>query len=783
MIFKKYIKRAFLFIITVFIPFSSLSAQIIELSRAQILVSNEIASPVRETCIKVLKEEIQSRTFVELSEITDWSSGNIIIALCLSKTKNFLGKSVPASMEKNPPEKKSEGFRLLFENKKKQQILWIIGADERGVLFGIGEFLRKIKMNKNKILINLPLNFASSPFYPIRGHQLGYRNTANSYDAWSVERYEKYIRELVLFGTNSIENIPLGGKSDESVHMKLTQKEMNVKISSICHAYGVDYWVWIPATIDLKNKELRQKEIEKHNVFYKETPHLDNVFFPGGDPGHNHPRDVMPFLKELYPGLQKYHPGAGIWISLQGFSEEQIDYFYKYLEDEKPDWLRGVVSGPSSPPIAETRFRLPKQYKHRQYPDITHNVRCQFPAPNFDQAFALTIGREGINPQPEYYAKIHKEYAQFTDGFVAYSDGCHDDVNKIIWSQRGWNPEKNVRDILIEYSRLFFGPNLEISATEGILALEKNWLGPLKANGSVETTFTYWKDLKQKHPELSDNWRWQMLQLRANYDTYIRRRLLYEKSLEKEANKILEQVDELGIEAVMEKSLKKINEADTQPVNQEIKNKIEEYCEKLFNLIGLQTSVKLYQASGLERGCILDFVDHPLNNRWWYEDEFIKINKMETEKEKKERLDVIRKWENPGIGSYYDDISNIANSPHVSSSVIDGTDFSWLNNGFSRLRLSSQVYQNNPILEYDNLNPNVRYMIRIAGYGDALLRIDGQRMEPVLYNKEVEKFKEFIVPMNLVGDGKITVTFDQPEESHLNWRKYSRISDVWLIER
>ena len=56
---------------------------------------------------------------------------------------------------------------------------------------------------------------ATSPAYPIRGHQLGYRNTANSWDAWTVDQYEQYIRELALFGSNCIENIPFqDGPSD-----------------------------------------------------------------------------------------------------------------------------------------------------------------------------------------------------------------------------------------------------------------------------------------------------------------------------------------------------------------------------------------------------------------------------------------------------------------------------------------------------------------------------------------------------------------------------------------
>jgi len=46
---------------------------------------------------------------------------------------------------------------------------------------------------------------------------------------------------------------------------------------------------------------------------------------------------------------------------------------YGYIEREEPKWFAGLVAGPSSPPAAPTRQRLPKQYKLRLYPDLTHN--------------------------------------------------------------------------------------------------------------------------------------------------------------------------------------------------------------------------------------------------------------------------------------------------------------------------------------------------------------------------------------------------------------------------
>jgi hypothetical protein len=203
----------------------------------------------------------------------------------------------------------------------------------------------------------------------------------------------------------------------------------------------------------------------------------------------------------------------------------------------------------------------------------------------------------------------------------------------------------------------------------------------------------------------------------------------------------------------------------------------------MFHSIGYQTDVEKYHASNSQRSCILQFVNYPLNNRWWLADEFEKVRKMPTEKEKLDRLEVIRTWENPGNGSYYDNVSNIETGTRVLTSSYDATDVAWWSNGYSRERLSSQLFQLQPELFYENLDFNGRYIIRVAGRGDALLRVDGQRLDPLIYNKEIGGFKEFVIPMNLYGDGTLKVTFDRPEESKIRWSSQSHVSDVWLLKQ
>ena len=771
-----------LIIFAVFGIFQSAAGQVIDFSKAVLVISPEIHSPVKETAVRVLQEEVAQRTSINL-QLASKLENTPVIALATKMDKDINGLPVPFWIGgKNPWASKPEGFRIFLEKKNGKDILWLIGADDRGVIFAIGQFLRTAELAKNKIIFNKTNEIATSPAYPVRGHQLGYRNTANSWDAWTPVQFEKYIRELALFGTNCIENIPFQD-GPLGPNMKIPRDVMNTKMSEICNNYGLDYWVWTPADVDLADEAKFKAEVQKHADFYKNCPRIDGVFFPGGDPGSNHPRFVMPFLKEVAAALKKYHPNAGLWISLQGFNDEQVDYFYEYLGKYDPDWLKGVVSGPSSPDLAATRFRLPKKYLHRHYPDLTHTVRCQYPTENWDQAFALTEGREVCNPQPYYYAKIHNRFAPFTDGFLSYSDGVHDDVNKVVWSQMAWNPEKDVRQVMVEYSRLFFGSNVAEAGADGILALERNWVGQVEENGGIETTFAFWQNLESKHPELKGNWRWQQLVMRSYYDTYTKRRKIYEQNLEKEANTILEISDNIGSEKAMEEALKTVNKADKEPIATELRQKIVDYCEALFQSIGMQTSVPKYNASGAERGAILDFIDYPLNNRWWLADEFDKIRKMPTEKEKLARLEIIRLWENPGQGSYYDNVSDLSKGTRVKTRTEDATDVAWWDNGMSRKRLSTQLFQNFPKLEYPDLDPNGRYTIRISGFGDALLRVDGQRIEPTVYNKGLEEFKEFQINQKYVSDGKIEVTFDQPEESHLNWRQQSKVCDIWLLKK
>ena len=779
---------------TLFLNAVSFAASDIDLKNAVIVIRPGSLPNAEASAATVLVEEIEKRTRIHLETTAKWPEDKPVIAISSTQEVKGWKRNLPARPGKDLPEQRTDGYRLFVDTSQANApLVWIIGADPRGALYGAGALLRHLEWAENALHVP-SLDIATAPMSRIRGHQLGYRATANSWDAWDAAQFDQYIREMTFFGINAIEGIPF--QDDRPLaYQKSDRRTMNRKLSEICDRYGLEYWVWTPADFDLKDQKLRAEMLKKHEELYRDCKELSAIFFPGGDPGDNDPKEVLPFLEDLAKRLKPRHPKAKIWLSMQGFTPAQTDAAMDYIAKTKPEWLGGLCEGPSSPPIADLRKRLPKQYGLRMYPDITHNKLSQYPVPWWDQAYALTLGREAINPRPVQYAYIHNWFAPYCDGFISYSDGVHDDVNKTIWSAMSWDTSTPVREVLADYARVFFGSDIAEEAADGILALEKNWRGPLLENGSVDATLEFWQQLEPKAPQTRRQWRWQMCLVRAYYDAYVRRRLLNETKLEDTANAVLLQASARGSEAVMTDAQNILNRAVTEPVAIDLRGRIVDLYEDLFQSISLQSSVEKYSASGGERGASLDYIDIPLNNRWWLEDEFTRIRALSSEAEKCENLMRIATWAHPGPGCFYDDIGNTANSPHVQRAEIYFTNpaenalpeptFWWSDNGKCRKRLSWQITMDWPdAVVYEGLDPDAQYTIVTTGYGKALLKVNGKRVEPTRDGTQIGEFKEFPVPNEALKDRKLVITWDKaPEELQLNWRQWSRVAEIWLLKQ
>ncbi len=758
--------------------------------------------------IQVLTEEVGKRSGLSIETSRKITDGQQIILSLGDRT------DLPAELTGKLEEMEAieaEGYQLLYLQASNKII--IHANTQRGALYGVGKLLRMMEIRKNKVLIPSSISLSSSPAYEIRGHQLGYRPKTNSYDAWTVAHFDQYIRDLAIFGANSIEIMPPRTDDDfTSRHMKLPAIEMIREQSRICDEYDLDVWMWYPNMgSDYEHPDSLQVEIDERHEVFSTVPRLDHLFVPGGDPGDLEPDILFEWLEKEAVILRKYHPKAKIWISPQVFrpTKEWLGKFFNYI-NEKPDWLGGVVFGPwVKTPIDDIRKIVDAGIPIRRYPDITHSLSSQYPIPKWDLSWAITLGRECINPRPNDQKMIHNALDQYANGSLSYSEGTNDDVNKFVWSDQDWDPETQVIETLRDYARYFISPNHAESIAQGLLALEKNIDGPMITNEHVQNTLMQWQTIEQSATlEMQKNFRYQMGLIRAYHDAYVQKRMIYETWIEQKAKEALAAYPTVGIPKALENSRSVLAEAWEQSIDAELKNRCYELADDLFESIGAQLTIEKHGAMG-GRGNFIDNIDNPLNDVAWIYSQLNKVEKASSESDKIKLLEETLGRTNPGPGGFYDNFGNPSawsrvvfrndlskdpgnlKTPRVSFGVGlqgkewvheitakgfegDAAPMAWMNQ-------VTTLYDQPLEVRYNNLDPDSEYSIRVSYTGRfrSRMRMEADGIEVHDFIKTgIQPTYELPIPQEALEDGEVTFSWTCREAE-----RGSQVSEIWIIKK
>jgi len=697
----------------------------------------------------------------------------------------------------------AEGFRIRTHPGGVE----VTGNDARGLLFGVGHLLRSLSMEQGSVKLPEALNLTTAPKYSLRGHQLGYRPKTNSYDGWNVPMWDQYIRDLAVFGANAIELLPpRSDDATDSPHFPLPPMPMMIEMSRIAGSYGLDVWIWYPALDkDYSDPNTVESALKEWGEVFRQLPRIDAVMVPGGDPGHTQPKVLMALLEKQTQVLRRYHPKAAMWVSPQGFSQEWLEEFYGLLR-QQPAWLAGVVYGPQvRVSLEQLRRGVPPRYAIRNYPDITHSRHCQHVVPEWDAAFQLTLGREPINPRPRDMAAIFRRQQPHTIGFLAYSEGSNDDVNKTVWSALGWSPDAEVVEILRQYGRYFIGARYADTFAQGLLALERNWRGPLAANAGVYATLAQFQTMEREaSPQDRLNWRFQQALYRAYYDAHVRRRLIAETAAEEQALDRLREAPRRGTLTAMAAAEAILDRAAAQAVAPEWRTRIFQLAEALFQSNRMQLSVERYAAIARDRGATLDSLETPLNNRGWLKARFAGLRQLSSEAERLRGLEAIVNWSNPGPGGFYDDLGNPAQQPHLVRGPAYEEDPDHLRRpllGIARqlpdadpwrassITTAETMYDAPLEMHYRHLHPAARYRLRVIYGGER----SAQRVMRLLANEkfEIHAYRpierlteplEFDIPPEATAGGELRLKWTKTPGAAGSGRG-CQVAEVWLIRK
>jgi hypothetical protein len=784
-------------------------AQTVDLSKAQIYCPvNDKKTMLRS--LEVLQEEVQKRTGIKLAVAKKLpAAGKPVIAIALESDISKLPQKFRTALNTLPDAQK-EGFKLLI-NKEDNSAL-IVGKDARGILYGIGRFLRKSEMRKGQLVIATEASISTSPKYPIRGHQLGYRPKTNAYDAFSVAMFDQYIRDIALFGANSIEIVPPRTDDDAvSRHMKLPPQKMIIEQSRIAKEYGMDVWMWYPnMASDYTHADTIKKELKEREEIFSKLPRLDHVFVPGGDPGDLEPDVLFAFMAKEAAVLQKYHPKAKMWVSPQVFRPTQkwFDAFFGHVNKEYP-WFGGVVFGPwIKIPVQEIRRLVKPSIPIRNYPDITHNYSSQYPVPQWDLPFAMTLGRESITPRPYDEKLIHNALDEYADGSISYSEGTNDDVNKFVWSDQDWDPEMPVIETLRDYSRLFIGPDFTEGVAQGLIGLERNIKGPLLVNDGIERTLQQWQKMEKDAPlKVLQTARFQMGLIRAYFDAYIHRRMIYENELEKQAKEKLTDIESGFSLTAIKEAREILEQAWKKPILPAYKKKCYDLADSLYKSIGAQLTMDKHGAmSG--RGNFVDLIDMPLNDAPWLLDQLEKIEAISSDQERLTKIHEMLHRTDPGPGGFYDHFGSPESWYRVvqkktweedpgslqSARIGFGVGLvgeEWVDEikatGFKGqvtprvwMKQAKTLYNEPLEIVYNDLDPKAVYKMRVSYTGRfrswmKLTTDDGHVVHELIKTGD-KPIYEFDLPHSVTADGKVKFIWNCGEGE-----RGSQVTEIWLI--
>jgi hypothetical protein len=702
------------------------------------------------------------------------------------------------------PTEHAEGFSIITFSGR---LTVVAGNDDRGELFGAGWLLRHIRFNETGAEVPPHLLVFEAPEKPVRGHQIGYRLKNNTYDAWTLAQFEQGIRDLAIFGTNTVQLIaPVSDDQPTSPLFPAPALDTLLGISKILAKYGLDCDLYYPEIRkNYTDPAAVEAELKDFEALVRAMPRLDALYVPGGDPGHTPPEVLFPLLAREAEVLHRYHPGAKIWVSAQGFDRDRYEEFYKLL-DARPQWLTGVFFGPQSRDSFFTqRKRIPTRYAMQFYPDIAHTMHAQFPVPQWDPIFALTEGREPVCPRPAAFDSIYHHFESLHSGFVTYSEGVNDDVNKIVWSQLGWSSKTPVDTILSEYASFFLhrGGIQRQLAVNAIKGLEDNWLGPLEMNPQIPRTVQTLETLQRESTPIQTegNGAWEMLLYRGIYDDYLQRKLRRERKSEAEALAALDANTgpSAGRVAVARKML---DGSAPDAMEQSEHDRLFTLAGLLFHNIGIQLSVKLYGASNWERGANLDRVDTPLIESAWLNHAMDEALKLPGETARTAALHRIAHWSEPSPRAIYDDLGDPAAEPHLVrgavwqsdpemyETAVDGIADRTLADGWrlSWLDYAETLYETRLELKYNGLDPRRSYLLRVTYAGEdyalplRLVANGSVEIHPARLRKSNPETVEFSIPERAVADGKLSLSWIGPDGSGGSGRG-RQVAEVWLLEQ
>ncbi len=441
-----------------------------------------------------------------------------------------------------------DGFRI---EKLSETSAKVVGNDQRGLLYGVGKFLRECSFGDGEFTPCEWTGF-SSPAKPVRGMYFA-THFHNYYHDAPTQAINEYVEDLALWGCSSIsvwyDMHHYTGINDPAAQEMIAKLKVILKaakriglqpgLTSLANEgysttpdhlksiptqtahYGVEICPSKQEGLDLIVK-LRQEMLEA----FKEVE-AEYVWIWPYDQGGCTCSDCMPWgyngflksgkaeaevVKQIFPTAKTV---VSTWC-FDYFIEGEYAGFQKSLETGELDWADYLMID-----------------AHGEFPPyvIDHGVPGGLPAlgfPEISMYYMTPWGGWGANPLPNHIQTMWDTSGHLLSGGFPYSEGIFEDLNKAICFQLYWDPQKKVSETVKEYARYELGvdPDIMEQACNLMEADQHHWKGEESsleyhlehADHAFECLELTQKAAKNIPDWAAKSWRWRILYIRAAID-------------------------------------------------------------------------------------------------------------------------------------------------------------------------------------------------------------------------------------------------------------------------
>lgn len=421
----------------------------------------------------------------------------------------------------------------------------VIGQGDRGLLYGVGEFLRTSRYDQGGFT---PGNWRgrSVPAVPVRGIYFA-THFHNFYHDAPIDEVRRYVQELGLWGANLLfvwyDMHHFSGFEDpEAV-------EFRKRLYDICKAaqdigLGIGFTVLANEAYSSSPADLRAQQSGGQRGGWYDCQVCPSK--PGGlsyiltglgqeldwladlrpeyvwiwpyDQGGCGCADCRPwgcngFLKVANPlaSLARQRlPGVKVVLSTWFLDSTEWQGLTKAIESQqpRPDYL--LADSPGDFPSCA----------------LDETVRAGVPLINFPEISMWgrdPWGAYGASPTPARCERLRKQTGNKLSGGTPYSEGIFEDMNKAIWLKFYWDKNCTAEETLKEYVAFEFSPTVVDDVLKAVRLLEETWPGKQVGAKSLEANELVQRAEAQLTPQAKNAWRWRILLLRTIIDSELHR--------------------------------------------------------------------------------------------------------------------------------------------------------------------------------------------------------------------------------------------------------------------